>query len=50
MFAELRRDRPLSWHRPAETDLLPNDEDPGFWAAVTHADIVAVSRDVETWG
>ncbi|QJY46439.1 cytochrome P450 [Pseudonocardia broussonetiae] len=50
VFAELRRERPLSWHRPAETDLLPNDEDPGFWALVTHADIVAVSRDAETWG
>ncbi|MBW0104633.1 cytochrome P450 [Pseudonocardia sp. KRD291] len=49
-FAELRRDRPLSWHRPAETELLPNPDDPGFWAIVTHADIVAVSRDAETFG
>jgi cytochrome P450 len=48
-FAELRRDRPLSWHRPAETDLLPDPDDPGFWAVVTHADIVAVSRDAETF-
>jgi cytochrome P450 len=50
VFAELRRDRPLSWHPPAETELLPDDEDPGFWALVTQADIVAVSRDAETWG
>lgn len=49
-FAELRRDRPLSWHRPAETELLPNPDDPGFWAIVKHADIVAVSRDAETFG
>ncbi|MET0449525.1 MAG: cytochrome P450 [Aeromicrobium sp.] len=49
-FAELRRDRPLSWHRPAETDLLPDPDDPGFWAIVKHADIVAVSRDAETFG
>jgi len=49
-FAELRRDRPLSWHRPAETELLPDEDDPGFWALVTHADIVAVSRDAQTWG
>ncbi len=48
-FAELRRDRPLSWHRPAETELLPNPDDPGFWALVTHADIVAVSKDAETF-
>jgi cytochrome P450 len=50
VFAQLRRERPLSWHRPAETELLPDEEDPGFWALVTHADIVAVSRDAETWG
>ncbi len=50
VFAELRRDRPLSWHRPADTDLLPDEDDPGFWALVSHADIVAVSRDAETFG
>ena len=48
-FAELRRDRPLSWHAPAETELLPNPDDPGFWALVTHADIVAVSKDAGTF-
>jgi cytochrome P450 len=48
-FAALRRDRPLSWHAPAETELLPNPDDPGFWALVTHADIVAVSKDAETF-
>ncbi|MGH3629980.1 MAG: cytochrome P450, partial [Sciscionella sp.] len=49
-FAELRGQRPLSWHRPAETELLPCADDPGFWALVTHADIVAASRDAETFG
>ena len=44
VFAQLRRDRPVSWHRPAETDLMPNSADPGFWAVVCNADIVAVSR------
>ncbi|ALE72160.1 cytochrome P450 [Pseudonocardia sp. EC080610-09] len=48
-FAELRRERPLSWHPPAETDLLPDPDAPGFWALVTHADITAVSRDAETF-
>jgi cytochrome P450 len=48
-FAELRRDRPLSWHPPAETDLLPDPDAPGFWALVTHADITAVSRDAGTF-
>lgn len=48
-FAELRAERPLSWHPPAETDLLPDPDAPGFWALVTHADIVEVSRDAETF-
>lgn len=50
VFDELRRDRPLSWHAPVETELIPDEDDPGFWALVTHADVVAVSRDSETWG
>ena len=50
VFSQLRAERPLSWHRPAETELLPDEDDPGFWALVTHADIVAVSRDAQTWG
>jgi cytochrome P450 len=49
VFAELRRDRPVSWHRPAETDLLPNPDDPGFWALTRNADIVAVSRNAEVF-
>ncbi|GAA0610660.1 cytochrome P450 [Sporichthya brevicatena] len=49
-FDELRRERPLSWHRPVETELIPDEDDPGFWALVTHADVTAVSRDAETWG
>jgi cytochrome P450 len=48
-FAELRRNRPLSWHPPAETDLVTDETDPGFWALVCHADIVAVSRDARTF-
>ncbi|MGQ0575546.1 MAG: cytochrome P450 [Pseudonocardia sp.] len=49
VFAQLRRERPLSWHRPAETELLPDPDAPGFWALVRHADIVAVSRDARTF-
>lgn len=48
-FALLRRERPLSWHPAAETELLPDPDAPGFWALVTHADITAVSRDAETF-
>ncbi|HUR76028.1 MAG TPA: cytochrome P450 [Sporichthya sp.] len=52
IFDLLRRERPVSWHRPAESGLLPepDPDDPGYWALVRHADIVAVSRDSETWG
>jgi cytochrome P450 len=46
-FAELRRERPVSWHRPAETNLLPNPDDPGFWALTRHGDIVEASRNAE---
>jgi cytochrome P450 len=44
-FAELRRERPVSWHRPAEGMLMPTEGDPGFWAVVRHADIGHVSRN-----
>lgn len=49
VFAQLRREQPVSWHRPAETELLPNGEDPGFWALTRNADIVAVSRNAEVF-
>jgi cytochrome P450 len=49
VFAELRREAPVSWHRPAETDLLPNPADPGFWALTRHTDIVAASRNAEVF-
>ncbi|MBN9097528.1 MULTISPECIES: cytochrome P450 [unclassified Pseudonocardia] len=49
VFAQLRRQQPVSWHRPAETELLPNGEDPGFWALTRNADIVAVSRNAEVF-
>ena len=49
VFARLRRERPVSWHRPAETNLLPNPDDPGFWALTRHADIVEASRNAEVF-
>ncbi|HEY1972205.1 MAG TPA: cytochrome P450 [Pseudonocardia sp.] len=48
-FARLRAERPVSWHRPAETDLMPNSADPGFWALTRHADIVAASRNSQVF-
>lgn len=43
-FAVLRRERPVSWQRPAESIMMEPVHD-GFWAVAKHADIVTVSRD-----
>lgn len=48
-FAELRRDRPVSWHPPVEDSLMPDPADPGYWAVTRHADIVEVSRNSEVF-
>lgn len=48
-FAVLRAERPVSWHRPVEDSLMPDPDDPGYWAITRHADIVAVSRDSEVF-
>jgi cytochrome P450 len=48
-FAALRAERPVSWHPPVEDSLMPDPEDPGFWAVTRHADIVTISRDSETF-
>lgn len=45
VFAELRRERPVSWHRPPEGMIMPGEDDPGFWAVVRHADIGYVSKN-----
>ena len=42
-FAALRKERPVSWHPPAEGGLMQPVDD-GFWAVVRHSDIVTVSR------
>lgn len=48
-FAELRRERPVSWHPPVEDALMPDPDDPGYWAVTRHADIVEVSRNSEVF-
>lgn len=45
-FAELRRRAPVSWQRPAESDLAPPGI-PGFWAVTTHDLIREVSTHPE---
>jgi cytochrome P450 len=46
----LRDHRPISWHRPAEGGLVPQDSvDPGYWAVVRHEDVVTVSKRADTF-
>lgn len=44
VFAELRAERPVSWHRPVENGLFEDPNDQGFWAVVRHADLVEVTK------
>ena len=43
-FAELRAERPISWHRPVHNGLFEDPNDQGFWAVVRHEDLVEVTR------
>lgn len=45
-FAALRRAAPVRWN-PQPTDMGFADD--GFWAVTRHRDVVAISRDSETW-
>jgi cytochrome P450 len=44
-FAQLREREPVSWQRPIENPVVPNPDDPGYWAVAKHADITYVSRN-----
>ncbi|MBS9376004.1 cytochrome P450 [Rhodococcus sp. B50] len=44
VYADLRANRPVTWHPPVEDALLKDPDDPGYWAVMRHADIVEVSR------
>jgi len=50
-FVELRRRRPVSFHRPITFGLagMTAAEDPGFWAVASHSLVRQVSRDPETF-
>ncbi|MCM0622634.1 cytochrome P450 [Nocardioides bruguierae] len=43
-FAQLRAERPVSWHRPVENGLFEDPNDQGFWAVVTHRHVTEVTR------
>src|SRR3984957_11946565 len=48
-FAVLRAERPVSWHPPVEDALMTDPDDPGYWALTRRDDIVAISRDNESF-
>ncbi len=43
-FAQLRAERPISWHAPIEERLFDDPNDQGFWAVTRHADLVEVTK------
>lgn len=47
-FRVLRAERPVSWHPPLEGSMMPPQQE-GIWAVVRHEDIVAVSKDPQTF-
>ncbi|WP_431233727.1 cytochrome P450 [Mycolicibacterium psychrotolerans] len=49
IFAELRRDRPISWQPPIETAVSPDPDDPGYWAVVRHKDILEISQNSDVF-
>ncbi|GAB6925031.1 cytochrome P450 [Rhodococcus qingshengii] len=50
VFAKLRREAPVSWHRARETPEIPEKyRDVGFWAITKHEDITAISLDHQTF-
>lgn len=52
LFAELRRDRPVSWQRPIRSpmmDALGQPGPPGYWAITRRDDIVTVSRHADVF-
>ncbi|AIJ24659.1 MULTISPECIES: cytochrome P450 [Amycolatopsis methanolica group] len=51
VFAQLRRERPVSWQRPVFSPLMGevNEAEAGYWAVVRNADIVTVSRHAEVF-
>ncbi|GAA1644670.1 cytochrome P450 [Actinoplanes couchii] len=48
-LAVLRREAPVSRQRPLDDPVLPGAAGDGYWAVVGHAEVVAVSRDPETY-
>ncbi|QLL06486.1 cytochrome P450 [Mycobacterium vicinigordonae] len=49
-FAILRQENPVAWSRPADSDLLPPEQNTkGFWSLTKHEDIRMASRHTETF-
>lgn len=50
-FAQLRKQRPVSWQRPVHSPLMgeTSEDDIGYWAVVRNEDIVTVSRRADVF-
>jgi len=49
LFRILREQRPVSWQRPMEEAVIPDPDDPGYWALTRVAEISEVSRNPEMY-
>ncbi len=43
-FAVLRTERPVTWHKPFDDQLMEDPQDFGFWAITRHADLIEVTK------
>jgi cytochrome P450 len=43
-FAVLRAQRPITWQRPFDDQVLPVEDDYGYWAVTTHRHLIEVTR------
>jgi cytochrome P450 len=49
IFRELREKAPITWQPSIETAVVPDPDDPGFWAVVKHEHITEVSHHNDTF-
>lgn len=43
-YRKLRETAPVTWQAPIETSVVPDPDDPGYWAVVKHEHITEVSQ------
>ena len=49
VFRKLRETAPVTWQKPIESSVVPDPNDPGFWAVVKHEHITEVSHNSDVF-